>query len=89
MDYANSHRLILAITGSTLKGSGNTLTTPEIVLSMMKEFVIPAEEVQPRSYVAIADGHKRHNMAKVYAGFYEYDDNTVEKHKQWKVQWSS
>jgi len=48
------------------------------VLGMMKELVIPAEEVEAHSYVAIADGHKRHNMAKVYAGFYDYDDDTVE-----------
>ncbi len=33
----------------------------------------------------IADGHKRHNKAKVYAGFYDYDNNTVEKSKQQRV----
>jgi chitin synthase len=68
-----------------VKGSGNDMYTPDIVLSMMKDFVVPIQEVEPHSYVAIADGHKRHNMAKVYAGFYDYDSNTVEPSKQQKV----
>lgn len=84
-DYPNSHKLILVIADGLVKGSGNDMTTPEIVLSMMHEFVIPKEEVEPHSYVAIADGHKRHNMAKVYAGFYKYDSATVEKSKQQRV----
>ncbi|GAA6014187.1 hypothetical protein JCM10207_006126 [Rhodosporidiobolus poonsookiae] len=84
-DYPNSHKVILVIADGMVKGSGNDLTTPEIVLNMMKEFVVPPEEVEALSYVAIADGHKRHNMAKVYAGFYAYDDNTVERSKQQRV----
>ncbi|KAG5720015.1 Chitin synthase 5 [Termitomyces sp. T112] len=84
-DYPNSHKLILVIADGMVKGAGNDLTTPEICLGMMKEFIIPPHEVEPHSYVAIADGHKRHNMAKVYAGFYEYDDATVERSKQQRV----
>ncbi|KAF9446274.1 glycosyltransferase family 2 protein [Macrolepiota fuliginosa MF-IS2] len=84
-DYPNSHKLILVIADGMVKGAGNTLTTPEICLSMMSDFVIPPSEVEPHSYVAIADGHKRHNMAKVYAGYYEYDDATVERSKQQRV----
>ncbi|GAA5828406.1 hypothetical protein JCM11251_006230 [Rhodosporidiobolus azoricus] len=84
-DYPNSHKVILVIADGMVKGSGNNLTTPEIVLGMMKEFVVPPSEVEALSYVAIADGHKRHNMAKVYAGFYEYDNNTVELSKQQRV----
>ena len=84
-DYPNSHKLILVIADGMVKGSGNMLTTPEICLGMMKEFVIPPHEVEPHSYVAIADGHKRHNMAKVYAGFYAYDDATLERSKQQRV----
>ena len=84
-DYPNSHKLIMVIADGMVKGAGNTLTTPEICLTMMKELVIPANEVEAHSYVAIADGHKRHNMAKVYAGFYDYDDATVERSKQQRV----
>ncbi|KAJ7870902.1 glycosyltransferase family 2 protein [Mycena olivaceomarginata] len=82
---AYSESLILVICDGYVKGAGNSLTTPEIVLTMMKEFVVPVPDVEAHSYVAIADGHKRHNMAKVYAGFYAYDDATVERSKQQRV----
>ncbi|CAE6461764.1 unnamed protein product [Rhizoctonia solani] len=84
-DYPNSHKLILVIADGLVKGSGNDMTTPDIVLSMMTDLVVPREEVEPHSYVAIAHGHKRHNMAKVYAGFYKYDSATVERSKQQRV----
>ena len=84
-DYPNSHKVILVIADGMVKGAGNELTTPEICLSMMKEFVIAPSDVEAHSYVAIADGHKRHNMAKVYAGFYDYDDATTERSKQQRV----
>lgn len=84
-DYPNSHKLLMVIADGTVKGAGNSMTTPDIVLSMMTDFIIPQGSVDPHSYVAIADGHKRHNMAKVYAGFYLYDDNTVERSKQQRV----
>ncbi|CCM02263.1 uncharacterized protein FIBRA_04346 [Fibroporia radiculosa] len=84
-DYPNSHKLILIVADGMVKGAGNSMTTPEICLSMMKEFIIAPEEVEAHSYVAIADGHKRHNMAKVYAGFYDYDDATIERSKQQRV----
>ncbi|KZT01163.1 glycosyltransferase family 2 protein, partial [Laetiporus sulphureus 93-53] len=84
-DYPNSHKLILVIADGMVKGAGNSMTTPEICLSMMKELIVPQEEVEAHSYVAIADGHKRHNMAKVYAGFYDYDNETIELSKQQRV----
>ncbi|CAO1625284.1 unnamed protein product [Sympodiomycopsis kandeliae] len=84
-DYPNSHKVILVIADGIVKGAGSDLSTPDICLSMMKEFIVPPEEVEGNSYVAIADGYKRHNMAKVYAGFYEYDDETVERSKQQRV----
>ncbi|KIK71495.1 glycosyltransferase family 2 protein [Collybiopsis luxurians FD-317 M1] len=84
-DYPNSHKLILVIADGMVKGAGNDLTTPDICLTMMTDFIIPPSDVEPHSYVAIADGHKRHNMAKVYAGFYKYDDATTERSKQQRV----
>lgn len=83
--YPNSHKLILIICDGLVKGSGNDLTTPEIVISMMKDFSQPPETVQPYSYVSVVSGSKRHNMAKVYAGFYKYDDNTMNPTKQQRV----
>ncbi|KAI8384045.1 chitin synthase-domain-containing protein [Blakeslea trispora] len=74
-DYPQSHKLLLVICDGIITGSGNSSSTPDIVLSMMKDDLIPRDQVQPASYVAIADGTKRHNMAKVYAGFYKYNED--------------
>lgn len=84
-DYPNSHKLLLVICDGIVKGAGSDMSTPDICLSMMKDFVVAPEEVEGNSYVAIADGYKRHNMAKVYSGFYDYDDETVERSKQQRV----
>lgn len=71
-DYPNSHKCILVICDGIIKGKGESMSTPDYVLSMMKDFTILPEEVQPFSYVAVATGSKRHNMAKIYSGFYDY-----------------
>ncbi|GMK54404.1 hypothetical protein CspeluHIS016_0109900 [Cutaneotrichosporon spelunceum] len=84
-DYPNSHKFILVVCDGMVRGSGSKQYTPDIVLSMMKDLVVPEQEVEAHSYVAIADGHKRHNMAKVFAGFYAYDNDTVEPSKQQRV----
>ncbi|OLL23858.1 Chitin synthase 4 [Neolecta irregularis DAH-3] len=84
-DYPNSHKLILVICDGLIKGHGNDMTTSEIVLSMMKDFDVPQEQVIPHSYVAIANGYKRHNMAKVYSGYYDYDDLSISPEKQQRV----
>ncbi|CAJ0851105.1 18231_t:CDS:10, partial [Entrophospora sp. SA101] len=73
-DYPSSHKLIMVIADGIIKGSGNDKSTPDICLSLMNDFFILPELVQAHSYVAIADGKKRHNMARVYAGFYSYKD---------------
>ncbi|KAG0669885.1 Chitin synthase, class 3 [Maudiozyma exigua] len=84
-DYPNSHKLLFVICDGLITGSGNDKQTPDIVLDMVEHFVIPKEEVKPHSYVAVASGIKRHNMAKVYAGFYKYDYHTVPIEKQQRV----
>jgi chitin synthase len=84
-DYPNSHKLILVVADGMITGHGNSMSTPDICLSMMTDFLIEPEHVQPSSYVAIADGAKRCNMAKVYAGFYRYDSSTVDPDSQQKV----
>lgn len=71
-DYPNSHKCILVICDGLIKGKGEVHSTPDIVLSMMKDHTIAPEDVQAFSYVAVASGSKRHNMAKIYAGFYDY-----------------
>jgi chitin synthase len=75
-DYPNSHKAILVVCDGLIKGKGETMSTPDIVLSMMKDFAILPDEVPAFSYVAVSSGSKRHNMAKVYAGFYDYGANS-------------
>ncbi|KAK9468170.1 chitin synthase-domain-containing protein [Lipomyces arxii] len=84
-DYPNSHKLIIVICDGLVRGAGNEMTTPDIVLTMMTDFSVPKDKVEPFSYVAVASGSKRHNMAKVYCGFYSYDNETVDSTKQQRV----
>jgi chitin synthase len=84
-DYPNSHKLIVILCDGLIKGSGNDKTTPDIALSMMTDFVVEPENVKAHSYVAVAQGSKRHNMAKVYGGFYKYDNATVSTDRQQRV----
>ncbi|KAF7543618.1 hypothetical protein G7Z17_g10594 [Cylindrodendrum hubeiense] len=71
-DYPNSHKVIVVICDGIIKGKGEKLSTPEVCLSMLKDHSIPPDMVEPFSYVAVASGSKRHNMAKIYCGFYDY-----------------
>lgn len=75
-DYPNSHKTILVVCDGIIKGKGETMSTPDIVLSMMKDHSILPDEVPAFSYVAVSSGAKRHNMAKVYSGFYDYGANS-------------
>ncbi|KAJ5731541.1 uncharacterized protein N7483_006049 [Penicillium malachiteum] len=85
-DYPNSHKTILVICDGVIKGKGEKYSTPDIVLGMVKDFVIPKREVEPFSYVAVATGSKRHNKAKVYTGFYDYgDESDIPLGKQQRV----
>lgn len=71
-DYPNSHKCIVVICDGIIKGKGEAVSTPDVCLGMMRDHSTPPELVQPFSYVAVASGSKRHNMAKVYCGFYDY-----------------
>ncbi|KAJ2777751.1 hypothetical protein H4R18_004983 [Coemansia javaensis] len=69
-DYPASHKCLFIICDGLIKGAGEDMYTPDVCLSMMTDFVIPPDRVQPYTYVSIAQGAKRHNMAKLYAGYY-------------------
>ncbi|KAF2459896.1 chitin synthase 4 [Lineolata rhizophorae] len=85
-EYPNSHKLILVICDGMIKGKGEDFSTPDIALGMMKDHAVLPDEVQAFSYVAVASGSKRHNMAKIYSGFYDYgEDSHVAPDKQSRV----
>ncbi|KJZ77895.1 Chitin synthase 4 [Hirsutella minnesotensis 3608] len=71
-DYPNSHKCIVVICDGIIKGKGEAVSTPDVCLGMLRDHSTLPELVQPFSYVAVASGSKRHNMAKVYCGFYDY-----------------
>ncbi|ORX77462.1 fungal chitin synthase, partial [Basidiobolus meristosporus CBS 931.73] len=73
--YPISHKLILVIADGQITGAGNEMSTPDICLSMLGDEIVPFSQVQPYAYVAIADGRKRHNTAKIYAGHYQYEQS--------------
>ncbi|KAG8527168.1 uncharacterized protein KY384_008598 [Bacidia gigantensis] len=75
-EYPNSHKAMFVVCDGMIKGAGEELTTPEIALSMMKDHAVLPDEVQAYSCVAVASGSKRHNMAKVYSGFYDYGEES-------------
>ncbi|KAK1687757.1 chitin synthase 4 [Colletotrichum godetiae] len=85
-DYPNSHKVIVIICDGIIKGKGETMSTPDYCLAMMKDHTILPEEVEPFSYVAVASGSKRHNMAKIYSGFYDYgNESAIPLEKQQRV----
>jgi chitin synthase len=81
-DYPNSHKIILVVCDGLIKGKGEAMSTPDICLGMMKDHAVLPEEVQAFSYVAVASGSKRHNMAKIYSGFYDYGENSLIPHEK-------
>ncbi|CAG8464756.1 8137_t:CDS:2 [Funneliformis caledonium] len=75
-DYPNNRKLLFLICDGIITGSGNLKSTPQICVEMMDlspEFKRP----QPKSYIAIADGAKQHNMAKVYVGHFRHKNKRV------------
>ncbi|KAI5463052.1 family 2 glycosyltransferase [Mariannaea sp. PMI_226] len=85
-DYPNSHKVIVVICDGVIKGHGEKVSTPDICLGMLKDHTMPPDQVQAFSYVAVATGSKRHNMAKVYCGFYDYGtDSRVPADRQQRV----
>ncbi|OUM61951.1 glycosyltransferase family 2 protein [Piromyces sp. E2] len=74
-DYPDSLKLIIVICDGLVKGEGNDGLTSDIVIDMID----PGDgsnyhdhDQEAKSYVAIAEGEKRHNMAKIYSGWYRY-----------------
>ncbi|KAJ1910850.1 hypothetical protein IWQ60_010434 [Tieghemiomyces parasiticus] len=83
--FPTSHKCLFIICDGIITGAGESVSTPDVCLAMMKDFIITPDHVQPYSYVSIADGTKRHNMAKIYAGYYSPDENSPAEAKRHRV----
>lgn len=76
-DYPDDHKMLFIIADGLVTGSGNSRSTPDILVNTIQldpQFEYPPP---PHSYVAVAEGQKRHNMARVYAGQYFVDGHSV------------
>jgi hypothetical protein len=65
-DYPKRKKLIFVVADGLITGQGNSKSTPDLLVDMLQ-----ADESLPvtaKSYIAISEGSKQHNKAKVYAG---------------------
>ena len=76
-EYPDTHKMLFIIADGIITGSGNSKSTPDIVVGMIEQDPQFAARPEAYSYVALADGERRHNMAKVYAGRYHVDGHSV------------
>ncbi|ORX80828.1 hypothetical protein BCR32DRAFT_293627 [Anaeromyces robustus] len=74
--YPDKKKLLFVIADGIIVGSGNDRSTPDICTSMIIEDP-KLGRPEPKSYFAIADGAKQHNMARAHAGYYIVDGHRV------------
>ncbi|KAI8914282.1 chitin synthase-domain-containing protein [Gorgonomyces haynaldii] len=75
-DYNEDFKLLFIVADGIIKGSGNTETTPDIILSLLER-----DENWPEpmafSYQAVGEGSKALNYAKVYVAWYNHQGRSV------------
>ncbi|CAG8443029.1 816_t:CDS:2 [Ambispora leptoticha] len=76
-DYSDRHKLLFVIADGDITGSDNDKSTPQICIDLLETQFPDAAEPEPMSYIAIGDGMKQHNMAKVYTGYYNVGNHHV------------
>ncbi|KAJ3149297.1 hypothetical protein HDU86_007020 [Geranomyces michiganensis] len=77
--YPNERKLLFVIADGLIKGDdwkATGKTTPEIIVDMIIEDPALGAAV-PKSYLAIADGAKQHNAARVHAGYFPHNGRHV------------
>lgn len=76
-DYPDEFKLLIVIADGLITGSGNPKSTPDLLLDMIELDPHLPNPPEALSYIAIADGAKRHNKAKVYVGVYRCGEKSV------------
>ncbi|KAJ3310465.1 hypothetical protein HDU76_003367, partial [Blyttiomyces sp. JEL0837] len=75
-EYPDHKKLLFVVSDGLITGSGNSKSTPEIILEMVDEDpTLPKPE--SAAYLAIADGARQHNRAFVHAGYYSFENHRV------------
>ncbi|KAJ1896278.1 hypothetical protein LPJ66_004090 [Kickxella alabastrina] len=75
LKYDDKRKLLFIVCDGMIMGSGNDRPTPRIVLDILG--VGSDQEPEALSYIALGEGSKEHNMAKVYSGLYEFKGHVV------------
>ncbi|KAJ2788172.1 hypothetical protein GGI15_000193 [Coemansia interrupta] len=75
LKYDDKRKLLFIVCDGMIMGSGNDRPTPRIVLDILG--VTSDQEPEALSYIALGEGSKEHNMAKVYSGLYEFKGHVV------------
>ncbi|RKO95473.1 fungal chitin synthase, partial [Caulochytrium protostelioides] len=75
--FADDYKLLFIIADGMVTGSGETRSTPEILLSMIELDENWSSAPIPMPYLAVAEGAARENMAKVYVGWYSAGEHSV------------
>ncbi|KAI9206676.1 chitin synthase-domain-containing protein [Polychytrium aggregatum] len=76
LNYDDTRKLLFMICDGMVTGGGNDLPTPDLVLKILG--VDPnLQKPEAQSYIAISDGSKQHNKAKVYSGLYHIQARSV------------
>ncbi|KAJ2907828.1 hypothetical protein GGI21_003497, partial [Coemansia aciculifera] len=73
--YDDKRKLLFIVCDGMIMGSGNDRPTPRIVLDILG--VDRDQDTEALSYIALGEGSKQHNMAKVYSGLYEVSGHVV------------
>ncbi|KAI9030771.1 chitin synthase-domain-containing protein [Phycomyces nitens] len=76
-DYPDDRKLLFLIADGMITGSGETISTPEMCLSLVTIDNPEMRNPEAKPYIAVANGSKQHNCAKVYAGHYVCKDHKV------------
>ncbi|CAG8452049.1 4542_t:CDS:2 [Acaulospora morrowiae] len=76
-DYSDKHKLLFVIADGDVTGSENDKSTPQICKDLLEPFDQRALPPEAKSYFAIGDGIKQHNMAEVFIGYYNVDFHRV------------
>jgi chitin synthase len=75
-DYNEDFKLLFIVADGLIKGSGNTETTPDIILSMLERDPNWPEPVA-FPYTAVAEGSKLLNYAVVYVAWYNHKGRSI------------
>ncbi|KNC96835.1 uncharacterized protein SPPG_07669 [Spizellomyces punctatus DAOM BR117] len=76
LEYDDTRKLLFIVADGIVQGAGNDRPTPDLVLDILG---VDRNVQQPetKDYVAIAEGSKGHNKAKIYSGLYHIQARAI------------